>query len=147
MENGEDQMKTEDETPILNTTRKTYLENSTTIQNSKIRGDMNLMQFYNFNDIYHKYCEKKIKEPLSNYISDIPANVDEPVSSRIGEHDRFSSTLVGVLNKNHIDKEIKEFSRDQLYAFRLHPKFNSSFNGDKYTDLLEFKHRVGNIKK
>merc|ERR1712226_683080 len=80
----------------------------------QIRGDMNLLQYYNQQKLYSKYCEKNIKEPLSSFLPDTTGFFDKPSELSL-------SNVVNDSLRNGLSHPIGQLTDQQLKAFRLHP--------------------------
>jgi len=84
-------------------------------EQEKMTGESNLISEYNLEHAYQKFNGKKVKEPLSSFLPNLPGIVDT-----IGEND--NSSLRSVIEKPPITgKEIEKLSMSQLSGFRLHP--------------------------
>ena len=88
-----------------------YHPNKGNVEPSKIRGDMNLLRYYNEQKLYSKYCEKTIKEPLSSFLPDMMGLFDKP-----------SPMPLQSIIQNSIVTPIISLTPDQLNAFRLAPE-------------------------
>lgn len=84
-------------------------------EQEKVTGQSNLIIEYNLEHAYQKFNGKKVKEPLSSFLPNLPGIVDT-----IGDND--NSSLRSVIEKPPITgKEIEKLSVSQLSGFRLHP--------------------------
>ncbi|KAF6204385.1 hypothetical protein GE061_002726 [Apolygus lucorum] len=82
---------------------------------SDLTGAANLMAVYNLEHTYSKFSGKKVKEPLSSFLPNLPGIIDAP-----GHSD--NSSLRSVIEKPPIvGKELRPLSSVQLAGFRLHP--------------------------
>ncbi|XP_078680066.1 mediator of RNA polymerase II transcription subunit 19-like isoform X4 [Branchiostoma floridae x Branchiostoma belcheri] len=80
-----------------------------------ITGSVNLIQHHGLEHSFHKFCGKKVKEPLSNFLPNLPGFIDTP-----GLQD--GSSLRSLIEKPPIvGKELYQLSGPQLQGFRLHP--------------------------
>ncbi|XP_014664242.1 PREDICTED: mediator of RNA polymerase II transcription subunit 19-like [Priapulus caudatus] len=80
---------------------------------SDTTGATNLMQHHGLEHSYNKMTVKKVKEPLSAFLPNLPGNIDTP-----GHQD--NSLLRGLIEKPPIcGKEILPLT--QMAGFRLHP--------------------------
>ncbi|NXI23095.1 MED19 polymerase, partial [Sterrhoptilus dennistouni] len=59
---------------------------------TELTGSTNLITHYNLEHAYNKFCGKKVKEKLSNFLPDLPGMIDLP-----GSHD--SSSLRSLIEK------------------------------------------------
>jgi len=84
-------------------------------EQEKVTGQSNLIIEYNLEHAYQKFNGKKVKEPLSSFLPNLPGIVDTA-----GDGD--NSSLRSVIEKPPITgKEIEKLSMSQLSGFRLHP--------------------------
>ena len=84
-------------------------------EQEKLTGESNLIAEYNLEHAYQKFNGKKVKEPLSSFLPNLPGIVDT-----VGDND--NSSLRSVIEKPPITgKEIEKLSLSQLAGFRLHP--------------------------
>lgn len=84
-------------------------------EQEKVTGQSNLIIEYNLEHAYQKFNGKKVKEPLSSFLPNLPGIVDT-----VGDND--NSSLRSVIEKPPITgKEIEKLSVSQLAGFRLHP--------------------------
>merc|ERR1712168_1403432 len=87
---------------------KIYYQSLAPVQPSIVRGDKNLLRYFNSMKLYHKYCERNIKEKLSSYLSDIP-----------GDLDNTNVPINQIIHKPPIQNDIIPLSKDQLKSFQL----------------------------
>ncbi|CAB0013816.1 unnamed protein product [Nesidiocoris tenuis] len=80
-----------------------------------LTGAVNLMAAHNLEHTYSKFSGKKVKEPLSSFLPNLPGIIDNP-----GHQD--NSSLRSVIEKPPIvGKELRPLTSMQLAGFRLHP--------------------------
>jgi len=85
------------------------------VKSASVTGASNLLQNFELNWAYNKFSNKKVKQPLSSFISHLPGPVDTPAI----EDD---SGLLGLLDRpGMVLKEIKPLTGAQLTGFRLYP--------------------------
>jgi len=85
------------------------------VESASVTGATNLLQNFELNWAYNKFSNKKVKQPLSSFISHLPGPVDTPAI----EDD---SGLLGLLDRpGMVLKEIKPLTGAQLTGFRLYP--------------------------
>ncbi|KFW82808.1 Mediator of RNA polymerase II transcription subunit 19, partial [Manacus vitellinus] len=87
---------------------------------TELTGSTNLITHYNLEHAYNKFCGKKVKEKLSNFLPDLPGMIDLP-----GSHD--SSSLRSLIEKPPIcGSSFTPLTGAMLTGFRLHagPKKN-----------------------
>uniref|UniRef100_A0A8B9BMS3 Mediator of RNA polymerase II transcription subunit 19 n=1 Tax=Anser brachyrhynchus TaxID=132585 RepID=A0A8B9BMS3_9AVES len=86
------------------------LEKTTT----ELTGSTNLITHYNLEHAYNKFCGKKVKEKLSNFLPDLPGMIDLP-----GSHD--NSSLRSLIEKPPIcGSSFTPLTGTMLTGFRLH---------------------------
>ncbi|KFO56890.1 Mediator of RNA polymerase II transcription subunit 19, partial [Corvus brachyrhynchos] len=82
---------------------------------TELTGSTNLITHYNLEHAYNKFCGKKVKEKLSNFLPDLPGMIDLP-----GSHD--SSSLRSLIEKPPIcGSSFTPLTGAMLTGFRLHP--------------------------
>jgi len=80
-----------------------------------VTGATNLMNYYNLEHAYNKFCGRKLKDQLSAFLPNLPGNIDGP-----GNLD--NSSLKSLIEKPPIGgKELLPLTGSQLSGFRLHP--------------------------
>uniref|UniRef100_A0A8D2MAU4 Mediator of RNA polymerase II transcription subunit 19 n=1 Tax=Zonotrichia albicollis TaxID=44394 RepID=A0A8D2MAU4_ZONAL len=81
---------------------------------TELTGSTNLITHYNLEHAYNKFCGKKVKEKLSNFLPDLPGMIDLP-----GSHD--SSSLRSLIEKPPIcGSSFTPLTGAMLTGFRLH---------------------------
>jgi len=82
----------------------------------QLSGSMNLLTLNGMDGAYNKFCVKKLKEPLSSYLSSVPSVMDEPSTNK-------NSSLQNLINCQVIcTNEINPLDKATiLSAFRLQP--------------------------
>ncbi|NXP83217.1 MED19 polymerase, partial [Ramphastos sulfuratus] len=81
---------------------------------TELTGSTNLITHYNLEHAYNKFCGKKVKEKLSNFLPDLPGMIDLP-----GSHD--SSSLRSLIEKPPIcSSSFTPLTGTMLTGFRLH---------------------------
>uniref|UniRef100_A0A8C0QQ97 Mediator of RNA polymerase II transcription subunit 19 n=1 Tax=Chelonoidis abingdonii TaxID=106734 RepID=A0A8C0QQ97_CHEAB len=82
--------------------------------NMELTGSTNLITHYNLEHSYNKFCGKKVKEKLSNFLPDLPGMIDLP-----GSHD--NSSLRSLIEKPPIcSSSFNPITGTMLTGFRLH---------------------------
>ncbi|XP_019402737.1 PREDICTED: mediator of RNA polymerase II transcription subunit 19 [Crocodylus porosus] len=82
--------------------------------NTELTGSTNLITHYNLEHAYNKFCGKKVKEKLSNFLPDLPGMIDLP-----GSHD--NSSLRSLIEKPPIcSSSFTPLTGTMLTGFRLH---------------------------
>ncbi|NXX77715.1 MED19 polymerase, partial [Urocolius indicus] len=80
----------------------------------ELTGSTNLITHYNLEHAYNKFCGKKVKEKLSNFLPDLPGMIDLP-----GSHD--NSSLRSLIEKPPIcGSSFTPLTGTMLTGFRLH---------------------------
>ncbi|XP_010209565.1 PREDICTED: mediator of RNA polymerase II transcription subunit 19, partial [Tinamus guttatus] len=80
----------------------------------ELTGSTNLITHYNLEHAYNKFCGKKVKEKLSNFLPDLPGMIDLP-----GSHD--NSSLRSLIEKPPIcGSSFTPLTGAMLTGFRLH---------------------------
>ncbi|CAI5762964.1 mediator of RNA polymerase II transcription subunit 19 [Podarcis lilfordi] len=80
----------------------------------ELTGSTNLITHYNLEHAYNKFCGKKVKEKLSNFLPDLPGMIDLP-----GSHD--NSSLRSLIEKPPIcSSSFNPITGTMLTGFRLH---------------------------
>ncbi|NWR60272.1 MED19 polymerase, partial [Bucorvus abyssinicus] len=81
---------------------------------TELTGSTNLITHYNLEHAYNKFCGKKVKEKLSNFLPDLPGMIDLP-----GSHD--NSSLRSLIEKPPIcGSSFTPLTGTMLTGFRLH---------------------------
>ncbi|XP_045870558.1 mediator of RNA polymerase II transcription subunit 19 [Meles meles] len=81
---------------------------------TELTGSTNLITHYNLEHSYNKFCGKKVKEKLSNFLPDLPGMIDLP-----GSHD--NSSLRSLIEKPPIlGGSFNPITGTMLAGFRLH---------------------------
>ncbi|XP_040860138.1 mediator of RNA polymerase II transcription subunit 19 isoform X1 [Ochotona curzoniae] len=81
---------------------------------TELTGSTNLITHYNLEQAYNKFCGKKVKEKLSNFLPDLPGMIDLP-----GSHD--NSSLRSLIEKPPIlNSSFNPITGTMLAGFRLH---------------------------
>ncbi|XP_070583015.1 mediator of RNA polymerase II transcription subunit 19 isoform X2 [Erythrolamprus reginae] len=81
---------------------------------TELTGSTNLITHYNLEHAYNKFCGKKVKEKLSNFLPDLPGMIDLP-----GSHD--NSSLRSLIEKPPIcGSSFNPITGTMLTGFRLH---------------------------
>ncbi|XP_012922937.1 mediator of RNA polymerase II transcription subunit 19 isoform X2 [Heterocephalus glaber] len=81
---------------------------------TELTGSTNLITHYNLEQAYNKFCGKKVKEKLSNFLPDLPGMIDLP-----GSHD--NSSLRSLIEKPPIlGGSFNPITGTMLSGFRLH---------------------------
>ncbi|KAM5225893.1 mediator of RNA polymerase II transcription subunit 19 isoform 1-T1 [Hipposideros larvatus] len=81
---------------------------------TELTGSTNLITHYNLEHDYNKFCGKKVKEKLSNFLPDLPGMIDLP-----GSHD--NSSLRSLIEKPPIlGGSFNPITGTMLAGFRLH---------------------------
>ncbi|XP_055280140.1 mediator of RNA polymerase II transcription subunit 19 isoform X2 [Moschus berezovskii] len=81
---------------------------------SELTGSTNLITHYSLEHAYHKFCGKKVKEKLSNFLPDLPGMIDLP-----GSQD--NSSLRSLIEKPPIlGGSFNPITGTMLAGFRLH---------------------------
>lgn len=81
---------------------------------TELTGSTNLITHYNLEQAYNKFCGKKVKEKLSNFLPDLPGMIDLP-----GSHD--NSSLRSLIEKPPIlGGSFNPITGTMLAGFRLH---------------------------
>ncbi|XP_074132935.1 mediator of RNA polymerase II transcription subunit 19 isoform X2 [Sminthopsis crassicaudata] len=81
---------------------------------TELTGSTNLITHYNLEHAYNKFCGKKVKEKLSNFLPDLPGMIDLP-----GSHD--NSGLRSLIEKPPIlGGSFNPITGTMLAGFRLH---------------------------
>ncbi|XP_010831931.1 PREDICTED: mediator of RNA polymerase II transcription subunit 19 [Bison bison bison] len=81
---------------------------------TELTGSTNLITHYNLEHAYNKFCGKKVKEKLSNFLPDLPGMIDLP-----GSHD--NSSLRSLIEKPPIlGGSFNPITGTMLAGFRLH---------------------------
>ncbi|ERE69961.1 mediator of RNA polymerase II transcription subunit 19-like protein [Cricetulus griseus] len=81
---------------------------------TELTGSTNLITHYNLEQAYNKFCGKKVKEKLSNFLPDLPGMIDLP-----GSHD--NSSLRSLIEKPPIlSSSFNPITGTMLSGFRLH---------------------------
>uniref|UniRef100_A0A8V5FZI9 Mediator of RNA polymerase II transcription subunit 19 n=1 Tax=Melopsittacus undulatus TaxID=13146 RepID=A0A8V5FZI9_MELUD len=81
---------------------------------TELTGSTNLITHYNLEHAYNKFCGKKVKEKLSNFLPDLPGMIDLP-----GSHD--NSSLRSLIEKPPIcGSSFTPLTSTMLTGFRLH---------------------------
>ncbi|KAL0628038.1 Mediator of RNA polymerase II transcription subunit 19 [Plecturocebus cupreus] len=81
---------------------------------TELTGSTNLITHYNLEQAYNKFCGKKVKEKLSNFLPDLPGMIDLP-----GSHD--NSSLRSLIEKPPIlSSSFNPITGTMLAGFRLH---------------------------
>jgi len=81
---------------------------------TELTGSTNLITHYNLEHAYNKFCGKKVKEKLSNFLPDLPGMIDLP-----GSHD--NSSLRSLIEKPPIcSSSFTPLTGTMLTGFRLH---------------------------
>ncbi|XP_029431704.1 mediator of RNA polymerase II transcription subunit 19 isoform X1 [Rhinatrema bivittatum] len=81
---------------------------------TELTGSTNLITHYNLEHSFNKFCGKKVKEKLSNFLPDLPGMIDMP-----GSHD--SSSLRSLIEKPPIcGNSFNPLTGTMLTGFRLH---------------------------
>ncbi|KAL8182882.1 UNVERIFIED_CONTAM: hypothetical protein K2H54_005603, partial [Gekko kuhli] len=81
---------------------------------TELTGSTNLITYYNLEHAYNKFCGKKVKEKLSNFLPDLPGMIDLP-----GSHD--NSSLRSLIEKPPIcGSSFNPITGTMLTGFRLH---------------------------
>lgn len=92
---------------------------------TELTGSTNLITHYNLEHAYNKFCGKKVKEKLSNFLPDLPGMIDLP-----GSHD--SSSLRSLIEKPPIcGSSFTPLTGAMLTGFRLHAGPVSPGAGDR----------------
>ncbi|XP_030042022.1 mediator of RNA polymerase II transcription subunit 19 [Microcaecilia unicolor] len=81
---------------------------------TELTGSTNLITHYNLEHAFNKFCGKKVKEKLSNFLPDLPGMIDMP-----GSHD--NSSLRSLIEKPPIcGSSFNPLTGNMLTGFRLH---------------------------
>ena len=90
---------------------------------TELTGSTNLITHYNLEHAYNKFCGKKVKEKLSNFLPDLPGMIDLP-----GSHD--NSSLRSLIEKPPIcGSSFTPLTGTMLTGFRLHAGPVSAWGG------------------
>ncbi|XP_043932522.1 mediator of RNA polymerase II transcription subunit 19 [Protopterus annectens] len=82
--------------------------------NTELTGSTNLITYYNLEHTFNKFCGKKVKDKLSNFLPDLPGMIDMP-----GTHD--NSSLRSLIEKPPIcGNSFNPLTGNMLTGFRLH---------------------------
>lgn len=98
---------------------------------TELTGSTNLITHYNLEHSYNKFCGKKVKEKLSNFLPDLPGMIDLP-----GSHD--NSSLRSLIEKPPIlGGSFNPITGTMLAGFRLHtgpvsPLLGKKANGEAW---------------
>ncbi len=85
------------------------------VESAEVSGATNLLRSYDLNWAFNKFSSKKVKQPLSSFISHLPGPVDTPATED-------ESGLMALIEKPPpVTKEIKPLTGAQLNGFRLYP--------------------------
>ncbi|KFO21697.1 Mediator of RNA polymerase II transcription subunit 19 [Fukomys damarensis] len=91
-----------------------YLMRELPAGSTELTGSTNLITHYNLEQAYNKFCGKKVKEKLSNFLPDLPGMIDLP-----GSHD--NSSLRSLIEKPPIlGGSFNPITGTMLSGFRLH---------------------------
>uniref|UniRef100_A0A8C9RBU0 Mediator of RNA polymerase II transcription subunit 19 n=1 Tax=Scleropages formosus TaxID=113540 RepID=A0A8C9RBU0_SCLFO len=81
---------------------------------NELTGNTNLITHYNLEHAYNKFCGKKVKEKLSNFLPDLPGMIDSP-----GSQD--GSSLRSLIEKPPVcGNSFNPLTGAMLTGFRLH---------------------------
>ncbi|MBN3292297.1 MD19B polymerase, partial [Polypterus senegalus] len=81
---------------------------------NELTGNTNLITYYNLEHAYNKFCGKKVKEKLSNFLPELPGMIDMP-----GSQD--NSSLRSLIEKHPIcGNTFNPLTGTLLTGFRLH---------------------------
>lgn len=82
---------------------------------TELTGSTNLITHFSLEHAFMKFCGKKVKEKLSNFLPDLPGTIDMP-----GSHD--NSSLRSLIEKPPIcGNSFNPLTGTMLTGFRLHP--------------------------